>query len=481
MRAIPTNILYIIFCTIFFAFGLYIDQIGYKQFSVLFLTATLLGIVAMPTKYSVYGIMIFIWFQGFFKIVSNYHPLIHVGADIVILCLLAKMLIFRQEYRKFPPFTLLFIIHFIWLFVELFNPYSLGITASIAGSKVYITMFLLYFFGYFTIRNTAEVHKIFFLFVILALIQVVFSIYQGYNGANSVLSIHPGYQIQLNKFKGYAFRPFGLTHVPGGPSVYIYMVIPFVLYFLISSKRTFDKLLYFSLLPAIGLTLIFCQVRSAIVKSIFAFFIFSLLSFASKANIFGKNKIRYFITTLIITVSTLFSLNYLIDITEKESDDTEQAVERSLSVFDIQSMEKARRGAWDRFILYAQQVPLGAGFSRVGAAAGAFEVLNANDPHFPRGHFFSDNLFVHLLIEVGLPGLILITFLALSILYFGVKFWRNEKDIHLIGPVIAILSSLCAIFIGSYGGEGLVYNPESGFFWLFSGVLVSIGSEDFIV
>ena len=40
--------------------------------------------------------------------------------------------------------------------------------------------------------------------------------------------------------------------------------------------------------------------------------------------------------------------------------------------------------------------------------------------------------------------------------------------------MIAILASLGSIIIGSYGAETILYNPEAGFFWFFSGVILKL-------
>ena len=142
-------------------------------------------------------------------------------------------------------------------------------------------------------------------------------------------------------------------------------------------------------------------------------------------------------------------------------------------------MSNARRGSLNRLLEYATVVPFGAGFSRVGASAGAFLDLQKTDPHFPKRYFFSDNLFVLLVIEIGIPGLLIVTAMILSILYIGFRVWRTEERPQILGPQMAIFSSLVAIALGSYGAEGIVYNPESCFFWLFSGVMMAMRDPHF--
>lgn len=465
-----------------FTLGFFLDSIGFKAISIFTVIATLAAIVFVPAQFSLFFIISFIWFQGFFKIISNYHPIVHVGADLVVLALLFKVLFVKPAtYKEIPPFTALFLLHFTWVIVTCFNPYSLSIVSSIAGAKVYVTMFLLYFFGYYLTNNLRDVKKLFALFIILTIAQTAFTIYQGFIGPSSIVSLHPGYQIQLNRYIGYAFRPFGLTNLPGGPSVYIFPVIPLLAYFIYAQRFGLLKVIYISFLPLMGTALFFCQVRSAIAKAVIASGFFVVGMVTSRLPISAIKRAYALMGTAVIAVFTVFAMSYLMTASITSYEDNEMSIDRSSSTFDVGAMATARRGGIDRFVAYVQQVPFGAGFSRVGAASGAFEGENKNDVYFKPGYFFSDNLFIHLLIELGIPGLIILTMLIGCILFAGLRVWRGEKRRELIGPQLAILSALLAIAAGSYGAEGIIYNPESGFFWLFAGVMMSMRRPDFSV
>ena len=152
----------------------------------------------------------------------------------------------------------------------------------------------------------------------------------------------------------------------------------------------------------------------------------------------------------------------------------EMAIERSLTLFDYDSVKNSRRGSWDRFLKYAKEVPFGAGFARVGAAAGAFSKQQKKDPYFGYKYFFADNLWITALVETGLPGMFFLTLLLVFILGYGVKNYFLLYSVSLKMIHLALLSALFAIFIGSYGAEGILYNPEACFFWFFSGVMMKL-------
>src|SRR5690606_10099611 len=120
-------------------------------------------------------------------------------------------------------------------------------------------------------------------------------------------------------------------------------------------------------------------------------------------------------------------------------------------------------GISDRFLVYIKEIPLGAGFARVGAAAGAFSGLREGDKFFENDYFFADNFWLTALIEIGIPGMLIITIIFLSILWMGYKSYFEGQDQSLRMLQMAILASLSAIVLGLYGAEGIVYNPEACF------------------
>lgn len=484
MNLFKNQYLLLTYFAIAFLIGLFLDQIGLKLVAISLLVATLGLISFLPNKYSIYMLLGFISFQGFLKIISNYHPAVHLGADLVVIGLFAKFIVQNalqppSDKEKFPSISILFLIHFGWIVITVFNPLSLGLIPSIGGAKVYVSMFILFFFGYFLTTNLKDIHTYFRFFIFLAFIHTVFTIYQGLNGAESVLSLHPRYAVQLEKYRQSAFRPFGLTNLPGAPSVYLYTSLPFLVYFLYFSKSLFERMFCIFLIPAIGMSLLFCQVRSAIVKAVVSIVLFVFMFLTSHFPLSKSKRLYAFLGTASFAALVVAFFPVLMTLSEDASTDNSRAFERSLSSFDIDAMSYARRGALERFSRYATEIPFGAGFSRVGASAGAFASYNLADKRFPGGYFFGDNLFITLLIEIGFPGLLFVSSLIGVILFKGFKGWHQEKRTFLIGPQLAILSSLFAIFIGSYGAEGIIYNPESAFFWFFSGVLIKTFNPNF--
>ncbi|MCJ8277662.1 MAG: O-antigen ligase family protein, partial [Bdellovibrionales bacterium] len=191
------------------------------------------------------------------------------------------------------------------------------------------------------------------------------------------------------------------------------------------------------------------------------------------------------VRTLLVSAGVVGCLLYVtipqfMEASIESREENEAAIERSLSLFDVETVSTARRGAWDRFVLYAQQVPFGAGLSRVGAAAGAFKELHKRDRTFGYKYFFTDNFWLTALVEIGLPGMFIVTLLVGLILWAGIRshFGIEKHSLKVLN--LSLLSSLLALFICLYGAEGLIYNPEACFFWFFAGVMMKLPELDVV-
>src|SRR3990167_5010359 len=77
--------------------------------------------------------------EGLLKIVTNYHPVIHIGADVLLLLICLNWFFttvvigFRDAKFKKSPMTLPILFFVLWIFVEIANPYAISLYASAAS------------------------------------------------------------------------------------------------------------------------------------------------------------------------------------------------------------------------------------------------------------------------------------------------------------------------------------------------------------
>lgn len=446
------------------------------------LACSAMGIFLLSYERAMQLFFVYLGIEGFAKIMTGYNPVVHIGADLLVAALTARFVLSgilrgRLLTRRLPPLTALFVLHACWFLIATANPFALSLVASLAAAKMYITMPLLFFFGYYLSTSQRRIDGFIIPWLVVCLLQSSTSLYQAALGPRSVLGLHPLYAVQLNRFKGYAFRPFGLTSQPGGPAIYVYLVSPLLLYLFVRSRSTLLRLSLLILLGGSTLTLILCQVRSALLKGMVGLGAFLGTHYRAMARESRSSRRAVLGFVVIAGLLLAVAIPTLIRQMSQGSADTQMAVERSMTLFDLSKSGSARSGAMERFLAYAAQAPLGAGLSRTGAAAGKFgEQIEAN-PFFRQG-FFSDNFWVATVVDLGIPGTVLLTVLVLSILFLGARNCLRIQDPGLRVVNGALLCGLASVVLGFYGAEAILYNPEAAFFWFFSGAMLRIPELD---
>lgn len=462
-----------------FGAGLGLELITLKSLVVIGLGIAAIIIILLPYRLALCALIFIVGVEGMAKLLSNYNPAVHLASDLLVgaLCarVLLSLLLKRVSWPKtFPPYTKLFIAHFVWFGIAFFNPYALGTVASLAGMKLYFTMFLLFFFTYYVVDSRKTVHLLMAFWMLDLAIQVGTTLYQASRGPSSVLWLAPGYGSALKKFEGNAFRPFGTTATPGGAAVHIFLVAPFITYFLTQSKSMLVRGISAALAPLTVLALLFCQIRSALLKAILSTGIFLVSSF-------GKVSTRARVGMTAATVAGGLLIAFLVPhLTERfvsDQSDNARAVHRTLTLFSDDAITRARPGALNRILTYAELTPLGAGLSRTGAASGKFGDLIARDPYFSRP-FFTDNFWAASIVDLGIPGALILTTLILLLFARGLNDLRKMKDPGLASTQAVLLGALFATTSGFWGAEGPIYNPEAAFYWMFFGALMKLPALD---
>ncbi len=456
--------------------GIFPEYWNYKV--VILITFSAVGglILSLPTDKALVFFFFYLGIEGSLKLLSRYHPVIHVGADIIVLGLVVRtgmqILKERLDLPKRLPFLIsLILMHFIWFLIVFMNPYAVSFQASLAAAKLYVVPQFLFLFGFFLITKADKLEKYFTPWLFVAFLHITFGLYQGAVGPSSVTGWSPLYQQVLNRFEGYPFRPFGLTSMPGAPAVFSYFLVPIFIYFFLTSSSWIKKVFSLFLIFGFGVLLLLCQVKSAIIKFLGAIFLFLVMALLKRNQVDSKitGGIVKFLFAGILLVS--FALPYVISEFTDLYSENQNAVARSLQAFNIEIMGDSRKGALDRFLTYAEMAPLGSGLSRIGPAVYRFHDQITSNQYFKTVVFFSDNLWVQLVIDIGIPGVFLFTVILILIFLQSFRAWSYAENGKHCLMMAAVFTGNIAIFSGAYGAEPILYHPEAGFFWFFSGAL----------
>lgn len=406
--------------------------------------------------------------EGLLKVVTNYHPAIHVGADILLLLICLNWFFttvvtgFREAKFRKAPITLPIIFFIIWILVEIANPYAISLYASVASFKVHITMIPLYFFGYFFINSKEQIVKYWNLFLGICFMVCVFAVIEYILGPKSITWMSPTYLEKLEHFQGYLYRPFSTTAVPGGASIFAHIAGLFAISFLFFKSSIIKRVVIYLLLFFATVTLFISQVRQLFLAFLFIIIVssFMMKRYLSK-TVFNM---------LIISIIGVFGFQIALEYALKER----VILKRFSTLLNVETYKTARVGGMGKMMDVAIKYPFGAGMSRTGSAATKFweEIKKGRSVSPFLGAV--DNYFVAMMVETGIPGTLLITFIFLYFIIKGFLIQMKMRDKELKVLAASITAFFISLFIISFGSQPITANPYQSLFWFLGGILLKL-------
>ncbi len=421
---------------------------------------------------------LYLMFEGAFKILTNYNPLIHVGSDVFLIVIFLRLVPrfsleaiaplapdVRERIDRVATFLLLF---WLWVGVQFFNPWGLGFLPSVAGLKVHVVpMLMLFIVGY--LLTDEELKTIPPLIMSMGLFQASVALLDWWLGPQVLPMFHPRYQAALLQLlQGFPYRPFGTTNLPGAPGLWMFhtLTASLILYHMASSRdgsiarpKLWTRLFVVFLPLALG-TLLVCQVRASIVR-------FLAMTFAG-TFVLGRKYVPVAIMAIAavpLAMSFAPKKRYEELVTTRDTGQAmrlQQALARLNTLGESKSWNRAGGGTWamNELIERASFTMAGNGLSRFGAAAAPWKALMDRDRLFKARWSFSDNVFLALFTELGIGGLTAYLLLVSAVVW------------HLVctGSKIALISAgACfVIVLSGLGSEGILFQPDASFFWLYA-------------
>ncbi len=442
----------------------------------------------LPTSALVPLYFFYLLFEGAIKILSNYHPVLHIGSDLVFIAVFWRLYQRKKTQPNIAALSSLqiadlrtavvfFCLYWTWVVVQFANPVALGFLPSIAGLKLHLIPFLFFFIVCFYL--SADEIKIIPPFLLgLAAFEGLFSIFDWYQGVGFLAKISPRYYSTYMTFlPGYPYRPFGTTALPGAPGVWISVgIIALFLVVYSFKKNKGDKLeaaekpnpWWFRLqagvwlyIPIAILTLIVCQVRTTLIKA--------LLMICFAIAIQGRRQLTLVCLGILAVVfwNQVSSPGNNVNSVSKRasaSDRFDSAISRILTLRSAETYKNARGGNWAMNELgrRSEVTMTGIGLSRMSASAGPWYALIAKDSRFGPSWSFSDNLALAVFTELGAFGFI--AYFSLHAAMFFLLLRRQNLSARLIAIFLVITLA------SGYASEGMYYQPEASLFWTFLGI-----------
>ena len=423
--------------------------------------------------------------EGFLKMLSNYNSIVHVGLDVIVLSmagwLTMEAIALRRAGLPALPFARAIAFYVIWIVLQVLNPYSPGLIPSLASFKIHLAMIPLYFMAATCFTDTRQVLQFFMGLVVITLLPYCMALAQYALGPSSVLDLSPRFWQNISYF--HDWRPFGTSAVPGGSAVFAYLVTPLAMILLIQpGART--SLRWLAVL-SIGLAAATFVVSG--VRQVFLGCLMTLVIMAALMAVRGRGRGAVALGGMLAVGMFAFVAVQSVlrpmatEAVARDSRSPEIWRERDVTTrlgttLEASAYRTARANPLPAIYYRATHYPLGAGLGRTGSAGGAFATQFAGDPRNARIQVevgWSDNFFADMIVETGIPGMIVLTVILVGLGLRAVRLATRAQD-PTIGAVAAVMAGFYfSIFAMSWGSQPLLGNPITAYFWLLSGVMVA--------
>lgn len=367
------------------------------------------------------------------------------------------------------PLTLPFLsgLVFAWVAVcamQVANPSGLSLVHSIASLRQHLEFVPLFFFGYAVLRDRRRLAWLLGLLLVVGAANGVASLIQRGLTPDQLAAWGPGYRsLELGSalevarvFVGAGGHPYvrppGLGGEDGFGGLVCLIALPGAAALMASSARL--ARLGWLLVPATILTVIgvvVSQTRLDVVAATIALVAFLALTMTSRRGMIA----------VVLTVA-IGAIGYVAisDVASSGANRYSTIAPRNVIATAIQ----ARRATIALVPTYFVRYPLGAGLGTVGPAGGSAIGGAVNTS------LNGESEFTFLLIETGIPGLVVMLAFTLATIWAGISL-RRIADPKLQRSLMAMTAVLIALFATWWIGAITSDSPGAPFIWMGAGCI----------
>ena len=414
--------------------------------------------------------------EGMYKYVTGFSQAIYVIKPILAIIIFAGWIMVRrtrgEPLQKLPMGVLLGL--FVgWGILEIFNPLGSGPVASLVTMLVwYVIPIGFYVVGYNSRFTSRQMVTLLYVLVMVCTVVSAFAFIQYMMGRGWTLSHVPGYSnLKLAMWTGadeagnkvISFRPASTTSAEGFATLWSNLgaltSLGLILLPRISPARR--ALLLVCLLTNIG-GLIVSGVRLFVLISIVEVFLILILTSTSAAALR-----RNLALGVVVTILAMLGFGAAQGVSQGAI--ASRYAETFANPYAKYTQE--RQGGVVGQLAWLQgffiQYPLGIGFQRgVGGEGGQQDVASG------RIVMNRETQFAAIGDDMGLPGLILFSFLVVAMLFYGKGAFQKLKDVQIKTLAAILLIATFGYTIGYWGGQMLI--AVGDYIWLFVGVLFTL-------
>lgn len=392
--------------------------------------------------------------------------------DMLLYAIVAGALIrmaIRHERLKLPPLAGWVIAWALVVIVQVANPSNGSLTHSIAAIRPHAEWIPLFFLGYIVMRSEKRVRNFLLLLLFVAAANGVVGLIQSDMTPEELAAWGPGYEKAINgegSVSARTFtdaegtertRPFALGGDFGFGGAIGVLAIPAALALLTLARRRGFQVLAAVLGTGAVVGIVTSQARTSVMAAFIAVLAFAALTVTSRAGL------RTVIAIAVAAVVGYATVSVLSSGAEKGSFDRYESISSPGEA--VSTAYDYRRNTLSKIPEYIADYPLGAGIGSSGPGAsypGGGENVKTLD---------GESEFTYLLIETGLPGLLVMLSFFVTLLWVSITRIRKIASRETRVLLTAVAAPLFSIFVTWIVGVSTATTPGSPYMWLAAGIL----------
>ena len=375
----------------------------------------------------------------------------------------------RHEKVSFPPLAMWVAVWVAIVVVQIANPSNGTLFHSIASTRQHIEWIPLFFFGYLVIRTKNRLRWFLLLLVTVAAINGVVGLVQFNMTPEQLSGWGPGYEEAINGTDTISSRtyidstgtartrPFGLGGDFGFAGIVGMLAVPAAFGLLSLARRPSLRMATVPLAAGVVIAIATSNARVDVVGSVIAGLAYLCLTVTSRAGL-----------RTVLAVSVALAVSYG-TVSLLSSDTGPRSFERYESIASpseaISTTIDYRKGTLSLIPKYIQDFPLGAGIGSNGPAA---NLAGGGTEH---AHLNAESEPNFLLIELGVPGLVLFYGFTLALFGLAVTRIRRITDRELRILLTAVAAPLFALAATGIVGITTAATPAAPYLWFAAGVM----------
>lgn len=409
--------------------------------------------------------------DGYLKL-STHSSAVTLVRDVLLYAIVVGLVVRSQVQGRrlpLPPLSGWVIAYVAFVLVQIPNPNGGSLGHSLAGVRPHLEFVPLFFLGYLVVRDAASLRRFVLLLLVIGAANGVVGLVQFGLSPQQFAAWGPGYAARVNgkgSLAGRQFvdasgsarvRPFGLGSDAGGGGAFGVLALGgvFALGSLIVRLRY--RLLAALLGAGAVAAIITSQGRGVIVAAVATVLLYGVLTatsqrrLASLAGLAVGATMTYFVVTSLTASAGSGAFRY-------------QGLSAS-KILATTSSAQGRPGQLQAIGSAIVDYPLGAGLGTAGPASATAGGSSLT------GKLNAESEFSFLVLEAGVPGLVVVVGFTVLLLGLGIRRCRREPDAHARVLLAAVISPFAGIIVDFYAGAGTVGVPDGPYLWFVGGVI----------